>query len=493
MVKNKIKKNITIINTISSVILQFVTLLNGFIVPKLILSYFGSEVNGLVSSITQFLGYIYLVEGGITGVLMSNLYGPLANHDNKKISSIVKTSDIFYKKLSIIFTIYTIILAIIYPIFVNTSFSYIYIFSIIIILSINLLIQYTFSITYRTLLNADKKVYIVSITQSIILVLNMILCYISLKIYPSIHVLKLVSGILYIVQPLVFTFYINKYYKIDKDVEIDDSFSKSRWAGFAINVASFIHFNTDIVILNLFLNLKSVSVYAVYNLVVSGLRQIINAISSAIYPTIGHSYVKDSSKTLNNKFNLYETIIFYITYSVFTVAFFVITPFVELYTSNIKDISYSMPALGALMIIAEMVYLLRTPHLNIAYSAKKFKEMTLPSVIEAIINIVISVILVSKFGLVGVAIGTLIAMIYRTISQIILLKKDVLYRDISVFFKKLVFYSIGFCMIILVEKYIININITNIYSWIMYSFIYTILSFCIYTLISLIIYKKERR
>ena len=56
-------KNITFINSISSLLLQMVTIISGFIIPRLILKTFGSEVNGLVSSLNQFLGYITLLEG----------------------------------------------------------------------------------------------------------------------------------------------------------------------------------------------------------------------------------------------------------------------------------------------------------------------------------------------------------------------------------------------------------------------------------------------
>ena len=47
------KNKITLLNIISNFTLQIVSILSGFIVPKLILSYFGSEVNGLISSISQ--------------------------------------------------------------------------------------------------------------------------------------------------------------------------------------------------------------------------------------------------------------------------------------------------------------------------------------------------------------------------------------------------------------------------------------------------------
>ena len=72
----KMKNKVTLVNMISSLALQVCTIISGFIIPKIILSYFGSDVNGLISSLNQFLSYISLLEGGVTGVVAANLYKP---------------------------------------------------------------------------------------------------------------------------------------------------------------------------------------------------------------------------------------------------------------------------------------------------------------------------------------------------------------------------------------------------------------------------------
>ena len=82
------KNKITLLNMISSFILQICTILSGFIVPKIILLYFGSDVNGLISSLNQFLNYIALLEGGVTGVVAANVYKPLVSGDIDKLSSV---------------------------------------------------------------------------------------------------------------------------------------------------------------------------------------------------------------------------------------------------------------------------------------------------------------------------------------------------------------------------------------------------------------------
>ena len=67
-------KKVAAKNVIASLIYEIIAILYGFLIPRIILKTFGSEVNGLVSSLGQFLNYITLLEGGLTGVIMAALY-----------------------------------------------------------------------------------------------------------------------------------------------------------------------------------------------------------------------------------------------------------------------------------------------------------------------------------------------------------------------------------------------------------------------------------
>ena len=83
------------INAIVSLLYQLVTIGCGFILPRLILSTFGSSYNGLTSSITQFVSCVTLLSAGIGGVTRAALYKPLAEKDNKTISIVIKTTQAF--------------------------------------------------------------------------------------------------------------------------------------------------------------------------------------------------------------------------------------------------------------------------------------------------------------------------------------------------------------------------------------------------------------
>ena len=95
----------------------------------------------------------------------------------------------------------------------------------------------------------------------------------------------------------------------------------------------------------------------------------------------------------NQKLDVYEYIVFALVFFLFTVTALLITPFVQLYTRGIVDTDYNQPLFGFLLVLSEALYLVKLPHLNLAYSANKFKEITIPAYIEAILNIVISVVL----------------------------------------------------------------------------------------------------
>lgn len=86
-------------NTLSSLVFQVTTIICGFILPRLILSAFGSEVNGLVNSITQFLGIISFLELGVGAVVQSALYKPLAEKRQDDVSKIISSANKFFTRL----------------------------------------------------------------------------------------------------------------------------------------------------------------------------------------------------------------------------------------------------------------------------------------------------------------------------------------------------------------------------------------------------------
>lgn len=471
------------LNIAFTILCQMTSIICGLIVPRLLLSTFGSEVNGLVSSLTQFLNYISLIEGGLGSVVLTALYEPLATNNNKKLNKVIMSANYFFRQIAFFFLGYVIILGCTYSFIVKSSYSWIFIFSLTIVLAISLFIQFFFSITYKLLLQADHKMYFVQTVQIIITILNLLIVFIVVKIYPNLHVLKLCSALLFVLQPIIYSRYIEKNYKIEKQNVLDKEVLKQRWDCFGQNIAFFIHNNTDSVVLSLFTNLKLVSVYSVYFLVINNIKNFFSSFSNAFTPLIGNALAKrDRQKTLEI-LEIYEFIVFFVATIIFGSCIYLLPNFILIYTSGITDIEYYRPVFSCILILAEFVYCIREPYISVVYSAGRFKETAVSAYAEAIINIVLSIILVLFIGLEGIAVGTLIGMTFRMIYQVVYISKNIITRPVVVFMKRLVVSILS----ILVSLFILymwdwtkNISISK---WIVNG----IVSVLIFTVVSVVI------
>ena len=90
-------------NSITTALLQVVTMVAGFVTPRFMLTAYGSEINGLVSSILQFISYFNLVEAGLSSAAVYSLYKPIADKDHDKINRIVTAAKHFYIESGYIF------------------------------------------------------------------------------------------------------------------------------------------------------------------------------------------------------------------------------------------------------------------------------------------------------------------------------------------------------------------------------------------------------
>lgn len=483
------RKNKLYLNTGFAIINQVVTLICGFILPKLYISYFGSSVNGLVSSITQFLGFIALGELGVGAVVQSSLYKPLAYKDNLKLSKIIISSEKFFRKLSFILAIYIIGLCIFYPLLVNKNFSYEFTVILILAISISSFAQYFLGMTYQLLLNADQRSYVPLGVNALSLILNTIVCVILIKLEFSIQFIKLISSLIFLLRPLFLMLYVKRNYNLNKKIVITKEPIKQKWNGVAQHISTVVLNNTDIMVLTLFSSLDNVSVYAIYNLVVTGVKQAFLTLTTGISSLIGNMLAKDEIELLNKTFSKLEWLIHTGCALLFGITLVLIVPFVEVYTVGINDVNYIVPVFGCLITLAQAVYCIRIPYNIVVLAAGHYKQTQVSAIIEMCINIIVSCVLVIRFGLVGVAIGTLLAMSYRTIYFSWYLSKNILFRSIKYFYKHVFVDIISILLIFVLTSSIRMTQITYI-AWVIYATKVAFVALIIVLAINILLYRK---
>lgn len=289
-------------NTISSIIFQITSVFCGFIVPRFILWGYGSDVNGLINSITQFLKVIALMELGVGAVVQTSLYDPLAQKNDIAISKIVASAGKYFKVVATILVFYTIFLAIIYPLIINKQFDYFYIDTLIFAMSISLLTQYMGGLIDSLLLKADQKGYLVYDIQTITLIINTIVCSVLIFLGCNIQIVKIVTAVIYLARPIFLRIHVTKLYKINRNISYTGEPITQKWNGIAQHIAAFILDGTDTIVLTLFSTLSNVSVYSVYNLVVYGVKQLFISGTAGIQSAMGEFWAKNDKEKLNNLF-----------------------------------------------------------------------------------------------------------------------------------------------------------------------------------------------
>ena len=469
------RKKKVLINSLFSIALEAVTVLAGFVLPRLFIGRFGSAANGLISSVSSFIGYITLLQTGVGTAAKAAFYKPLAKKDHEGLCIITRTVDSFFRKIGNYTVIYVLLLSVLFPVLIAPDAgSFAYTASLVLILGVSTAAQYFFGITYQMLLEADQRSYIYSTIQIITVAVNTALSAILIKCGFSVQTVKLASAIIYVVRPVILRAYAVRKYKLDSSVPVDSSVIDQRWDAFTQGIAYFIHSKTDVFVLTVYARLSStadlklVSVYSVYAQITAGLTAVIKSVSMAVTSAFGNIIANDEKENLRRSFGSYNTLMHILCTAVFATAASTVFTFISVYIGDITDINYIQKEFGLIIISAEYLYCVRLPYANVIHAAGRFRETKRPALIEAVINIAVSVLLVGKLGLVGVAVGTLAAMTYRVAAYMLYLSRNILEFSVLSQLKK---YLLSFCVygLLIAAADRLPISPENYFEWFLYA------------------------
>lgn len=397
-----------------SLLSQVIIVILGFVSRKVFLDSLGTEYLGVNGLLTNILSMMSLVEGGIGTSIVYNLYKPLADQDEGRIISLVQ----LYKKIYCILAIIIFILSLlIYPfigriIKQDTSVKYLALVYLLFILKN--MISY-FNAHKWSLIQADQKGYVIAKNNLIFTVITTISKIIILKITRNYILFLVIEIIIFIVQNYwngsIVTSrypYINtrNKYKVDKNTK--QNLITNVKAIFLHNIGSYCVFGTDNILISVLINIKTVGLYSNYTMIISQFNALISPIFLGIDASIGNMIATESEDKSNEIFNISNFICFWI-YSVATIGLFIlIEPFINMcFGENLLIDKVTL----IVILINFYITGMRNP-INIFKSkAGIFTQDKYLPLVEAIVNLVGSIILVRYFGLAGIFMGTTISTI----------------------------------------------------------------------------------
>ena len=408
-------------NLAGAIILQLTIVITGIYIPQLMIVTYGSTVNGMVSSVAQFISYISLVEAGIGNASLVALFIPIANKNHKKINSIMTATRQYYLKAGEIFGILLVGLAIVYPLISGNELSHSLTRWMVFVLGSSTLVDFLILGKYRVFLNANQKGYIVSFTQSVGTILNALICILLMKFRCSILMVKAIATFVYILRTLYVLIYVKKNYSYLSFTEVPDKNAlKKRWDVLIHQITGVVVNSTDVVVLTTFLkNFSEISVYTVYNLIASNIITLLDSFSGSLCSVFGEVFAKEEEDIAKESYSIYEYIFSFISFLAGTCMLILMIPFMNVYTAGIKDAQYIRPVTAMLFTVIVLARSIRTPAMTMIMAVGHYKETKRAAIIEAGINISVSLLLVRSLGINGVLVGTVCSYLYRTTDIII--------------------------------------------------------------------------
>lgn len=455
-------------NSVTTALYQVVVMLAGFITPRVMLKFYGSEINGLISSINQFILYFNLVEAGLSGPAIYALYKPLADNDYKAINGVITAAKKFYTQSGYIFLSLTIGLAIIYPLYVKSNVvSPINVSLLVLILGVNGALEFFTLSKYRVLLTADQRTYVISLASIAHVILNTIIVVVLANLRVNIVVLRLVALLSIFLRSLILMVYVKIRYKFINYKETPNFKAlNKRWDALYLQILGAVHTGAPIIILTIVTrDLKQVSIYTIYNMVVSGINGILNIFKSGLSASFGDVIARGEIKILQKAYTQFEFAYYSLITIVYSVAFITIMPFIRIYTAGIKDVNYYIPLTGFLFILNGLLYNMKTPQGMLVISAGMYKETKLPTTIQGAIAVIGGAILTPFLGINGALIGSILSNFYRDVDLLFFIPKNI--TKLPVKNTAIRFSRIFLCTFLIWSPFFfIKLNPTNYISWI---------------------------
>lgn len=464
----KTSQNRLFTNMFSYFILQIVTLLVGVVLPRLYLATYGSEVNGVISTVNSFITYFSYIEAGLGLSLIHSLYKPLSQNDFEGIDRILSFSKRQYQKISYIYFLLTMVLSAVFPLFRKVdSLTHMEFFSLIFVIGFYGAFDFYTMAKYRVLLTADKREYVISYAMIIAQILRFVFTWALLQFEISVALVKIVPVLTVVIRSAILKIYVQKHYPgltLKSPSLPDILITKNRWDALLLQISINTSTALPVLVVSQILGYKEANVYAVYSMAISAAVAVVSSLSSGVAPFLGRKIAL--KENIGNIFQMYKIGISFALTWVFSVCACMILPFVKLYVSVVNDINYIVGSYAILFSLWGALHAFRIPATAIINAAALYRENRMTNITNLVLQIVLGTVLAFLFGINGVLAAMIVAALHRNISMAFIIERKLIPKT----FAKSLLFQMTMCCIILAAyccgSMILNLEHLTVAVWI---------------------------
>lgn len=458
MHSNSSRMKKTMLNTIVGIVNKFGIAILNFIMRTVFIYTLGMQYTGVSSVFTDILSVLSLSELGISTAISTALYKPLHDDNRIMICKLMKFYKIAYRYIALFIMIVGLMLLPFLNFFITDvpdikeDIRLIFIFYII-RTSISYLLVYK-----STILSADQKQYIITIRELICVTVRYILEIILLFIFKSFIIYLIVEVILILIQNIIVTNKAKREYpyafeKTNEKLSKEDkkSLLKNIKGLSMYKVSATVGNSIDNILISKFIGTAVSGIYSSYNLIRLQIELILKQFFSAVTPSIGNLI---ASGSVDKQYYLFNKI-FYISFVVInfcSVSMFILyNTFIEMWIGEKYLLSNSISFIIAfdsyLYILLQAIASFRTA--NGLFIKGQYRPL-----IMAIMNVILSIILIQQYGIFGTVLATVICRLLTQWYDPYLLFKYIFKQSFFKFYVKYLMYMLLFAVSSIATYYI---------------------------------------
>ena len=402
-------------NSIIGVIYKIAMILLGFITRKLFIVYLGEELLGLNSLYSNLLDLLNLAELGLGVAVQYQLYEPLVNKDIDKQARILSVAKKIYNRIGIFIVITGIVLSIFIQYLIKeTTYPVWYIRTAFLISVLGVASGYFF-VHLRLYMQANEEIGLVNIFDLIAKLITVLFSIVSLVIFRQ-YFIYLFINVFYGILSNIFVYIYFKRKNSNivanrKDLEEDTKRLTSNLKDvLPLKLTNYVYNSTDNIIISKILGLTTVALYSNYMLIINGIMNVEYLVGNVVMSSLGKIIHEEQSKDRVYKYYLlFQYIQYWFTSLCTTMVAVICTQFITFWVGK----RFIICTLGFVLLVLDFfVHSMYQPAYVMFGATGQFKGDKYITAVSAVMNIVLSVIMVYIVGLPGVIIGTLLTDIY---------------------------------------------------------------------------------
>lgn len=402
----------SIINVIASVGTNAIILITAFIVQKALVATMGADYNGINGLFSSIISMMSLADLGIGTAIIYHMYQPVVERNTAMINTLLH----FYKKCYIVISGVVLVIGVVVGLFLPMLVGDVEIpdsiYLIYVLFLLDCLCSY-FLAYKKSLLYADMMNYIPDTIYFVTyLVQNALQVYVLIAFHSFILFL-IVKTLGKIVSNLLISVYISRKYPFTREKQVgsvpeeikSDIVTKVKGL-LCHKLGKMLVTGSDSIVITGVLGLGVMNLYTNYHLIIGGITALLNRIFETLTNSVGN-FLLDSSKERNRE--VYQKIDFLNFWCFGCVAvgmYAVLQPMVTLWLG--ENFLFDKTVLFVLVVNFYMEGM-RASVNTFKEAAGIFHEDRRIPLVEAALNLTVSIVLAKLMGAAGVFLGTILS------------------------------------------------------------------------------------